>query len=102
MWWKPTKPVSPQDDTAEIEAMLQNGDIHMVTFTSSSTVTNFIHMFPTDKQEALRKWMEKVHVACIGPITANTAREQGFSVALTPSDYTIEALTQEISNFFQP
>ncbi|MBL0712058.1 MAG: uroporphyrinogen-III synthase, partial [Desulfosarcina sp.] len=94
------KTVSPTGDTAGIRDMLEKGTLHMVTFTSSSTVTNFVNMFGSEKERLTDVWMKRVKVACIGPITADTARDQGFSVDLIPSDYTIEALTQAITDFY--
>ena len=93
------KTISPTGDTAGIREMLEEGTIDMVTFTSSSTVTNFVKMFGS-REELAHEWMKRVSVACIGPITADTARDQGFSVDLIPSDYTIEALTQAITDFY--
>ena len=94
------KTVSPTENTAGVRNMLEEGTIHMVTFTSSSTVTNFVDMFGPEKQRLTGEWMKGVKVACIGPITADTARGQGFSVDLMPSDYTIEALTRAIKDYF--
>ncbi len=94
------KTVSPTGDTAGVRDMLEKGTIHMVTFTSSSTVTNFAKMFTSEKQRLTEEWMKRVKVACIGPITADTAREHGFFVDLMPADYTIEALTRAITDFF--
>lgn len=91
--------VKPEGDKDEIRAMLVKGDIHMVTFTSSSTVNNFMEMFEGESDQLL-KWMEKVTVACIGPVTAKTAEQRGLSVRITPSDYTIEALAQAIVDYF--
>jgi uroporphyrinogen III methyltransferase/synthase len=91
--------VKPEGDRDEIRAMLGKGDIHMVTFTSSSTVNNFMEMFEGESDQLL-KWMEKVTVACIGPVTAKTAEERGLSVRITPSDYTIEALAKAIVDWF--
>ena len=51
----------------EIEADLLNGRIDFVTFTSSSTVTNFLEMFPTHAPAAL---LADVKVAVIGPHNA--------------------------------
>jgi uroporphyrinogen-III synthase len=79
--------------------MLEKGAIDMVTFTSSSTVNNFVEMFKTDVRK-LQKWMDSVAVACIGPITAKTAQENGFTVTLTPPEYTIESLTDSIVQYF--
>ena len=94
------KTVKPANDTSGIKKMLKTGAVDMVTFTSSSTVKNFVAMFGADRQE-LEKWMAGVAVACIGPITAKTAGENGFSVDLVPSEYTIEGLTEDIVRFFK-
>jgi uroporphyrinogen III methyltransferase / synthase len=91
--------VRPEGAKNEVRAMLEKGDIHMVTFTSSSTVNNFMEMFEGES-ERLLGWMKKVAVACIGPVTAKTAQERGLSVRITPSDYTIEALTKAIVDWF--
>ena len=92
--------VRPLHDKARVKGMLEKGEIDMVTFTSSSTVTNFVDMF---RQEArlLQNWMSKVTVACIGPITAKTAEDRGLSVSLMPEDYTIEALTHAVVQYFE-
>jgi len=91
--------VKPEGRKSEIKAMLEKGDIHMVTFTSSSTVSNFMDMFQAENDQLLT-WMKTVTVACIGPVTAKTAEERGLSVHVTPSAYTIEALTQAIVDYF--
>jgi len=92
--------IKPSQDTGRVRKMLEQGAIDMVTFTSSSTVNNFMEMFQTEKDQ-LQRWMENVAVACIGPITAQTAEKKGLSVSITPSEYTIEALTSAIVQFFE-
>jgi uroporphyrinogen III methyltransferase/synthase len=91
--------IKPDHDTAQIMEMLEQGAIDMVTFTSSSTVDNFVAMFKAES-ENLQQWMAGVTVACIGPITAKTAREKGFSTDLVPPEYTIEAFTDSIVEYF--
>ena len=91
--------VKPEGSKKEIRAMLEKGDVHMVTFTSSSTVSNFMEMFE-EEGDRLLKWMEKLTVACIGPVTATTAKERGLFVRITPSEYTIEALAKAILDHF--
>jgi uroporphyrinogen III methyltransferase / synthase len=91
--------VRPSDDVERVKGMLERNEVHMVTFTSSSTVTNFVEMFGSWK-EALREKMSSVASACIGPITAKTVEGYGFSVDLIPSEYTIDALTEEIVAYF--
>jgi uroporphyrinogen III methyltransferase / synthase len=91
--------VKPDREKDGLVEMFEKGEIDMVTFTSSSTVKNFVEMFE-EHGELFKKWMNGVAVACIGPITARTAEEIGLSVSLVPSEYTIEALTGEIVTFF--
>jgi len=40
-------------------------------------------------------------VACIGPITADTARSHGLRVDVEPAEYTIPALTESIAAHYQ-
>lgn len=66
-----------------------------VTFTSSSTVTNFVTMVGEANVSRINRCAK---IACIGPITADTARGAGFSVAITASAYTIDGLLNAIVN----
>ena len=91
--------VMPGTGTEKVRAMLEAGGIHMVTFTSSSTVTNFIAMFKGDGDKIIQ-WMEGVDVACIGPVTAKSAEERGLKVRLIAKEYTIEALTSAIVDYY--
>lgn len=91
--------VKPDTEKEGIMRMLEKKEIHMVTFTSSSTVGNYVEMFEPEV-EGLLKWMNNVTVACIGPITAQTAEEKGFKIGLVAGDYTIEGLTEAIVDFF--
>lgn len=91
--------IAPDQDTGQVKDMLQKGTIDMVTFTSSSTVINFVEMFKADSQELLT-WMSQVAVACIGPITAGTAQEKGLTVNVVPLEYTIEAFIDSIIQYF--
>jgi len=93
--------VKPQTEKTRVMKMLEGGEIHMITFTSSSTVKNFLDMFSEDEVQRLHQWMEGVHVACIGPITADTAGALGFKVTLVSHEYTIEGLTEAILKFYR-
>ena len=77
---------------------LKSGNIHMVTFTSSSTVKNFAALLPKNQIPDL---MAQTAVACIGPITADTAKDLGFTVALTADTYTIPGLCEAICKYFK-
>ena len=69
----------------------------LVTFTSSSTVTNFVRLFP---HQDLVHLLAGVRIGCIGPITAATAREHGLSVDIEPASYTIPAFADAIVAHF--
>jgi uroporphyrinogen III methyltransferase/synthase len=77
--------------------MLKAGEINLITFTSSSTVRNFVHMPGVGDISSL---LSGVTVACIGPVTAATARELGVRVDLVAEEYTIEGLVSAILKYF--
>ena len=77
----------------EIETDLLNGSIDLATFTSSSTVTNFLEMFPAHIPETL---LTDVQVAVIGSETQKTAIEQGIQVDVVAKKATIESLVEAI------
>lgn len=92
--------VKPEQRKEEIVSLLREGKVDMITFTSSSTVTNFVDMFGSQR-DMIEKCKKRVSVACIGPITAKRAEENGFTVDVVPGEYTIEALTQSIASYFK-
>jgi uroporphyrinogen III methyltransferase/synthase len=91
--------VKPLGKKANVKELLEKGEIHMITFTSSSTVNNFLEIFDEERDQVL-KWLKKSAVACIGPITAKTAAERGLTASVVPPEYTIEALTEAILSYF--
>ena len=76
----------------ELARSLEKGEIDCVTFTASSTVENFVGAF----EEAARL-LEKTRVACIGPITADTARKHGLRVDAVADRYTIPGLVEAVA-----
>lgn len=64
----------------------------MVTFTSSSTVTGFVHNVP----DAVHALATKT-VAAIGPITAQTARDAGIRVDVIADEFTVEGLLRALT-----
>ena len=66
------------------------------TFTSSSTVHNFVEQFD-DPAAAIGSAL----IACIGPITADTARECGLPVHVIAEPYTVEGLIAALSRAFE-
>ena len=78
---------APAEPDAEALRWLREGRIDVVTFASSSSVRNLKALLGPDFER-----LRDVIVACIGPVTASTARELGLEVAVEPSHHTIPAL----------
>jgi len=86
-----------QDNIDELLSELENKAIDIITFTSSSTVTNFKALLPPERFENL---MRNVIIASIGPVTADTAKKLGFHVHIVAASYTIPGLCQAIQQHF--
>jgi uroporphyrinogen III methyltransferase/synthase len=76
--------------------LLKDRKIHILTFTSASTVTNFVDMMGTDDLDELLKG---VVVSCIGPVTARKAQELGLPVHVVADKHTIEGMVCSILNY---
>lgn len=81
-----------------LKPLLKNRKIDLVTFTSSSTVTNFVEALG---QEDLKALCEGVRVACIGPITRETAERFGLPIDIVPKQYTIPSLVDAIVQYYR-
>ncbi|MEN6389774.1 MAG: uroporphyrinogen-III C-methyltransferase [Syntrophomonas sp.] len=77
---------------AAIERVL-DGDMDYLTFTSSSTVHNFVKIVGS---EYIPRINARTRVACIGPVTAETAEGLGFNVRIMAREYTIDGLLEAI------
>jgi uroporphyrinogen III methyltransferase/synthase len=89
---------SPEGDGEyDVYRMLLERQIHAVTFTSASTVRNFVKMLGEDPAVDL---LRTTAVACIGPVTAEAAQKLGIETTIMPSSYTIPALVDAIVEHF--
>ncbi len=95
------KNVPPQGCRDELRAELESGKVDLVTFTSSSTVTNFLAMVAPENQEELEKLMQGVKIAAIGPITSKTVTDSGLDVDIQPEKFTIPAMIQAIIDYYK-
>ena len=84
-------------DYEKVVAELESGRIDMVTFTSSSTVTNFLEMIGDENKDRL---LNNVTIACIGPITAKTASKKGLNIDVQPDNFTIPAMVESILEYY--
>lgn len=76
--------------------MLRNGEIHVVTFTSSSTVRNLLDALRRMGAEDPAALLSKSRIACIGPIAAQEAEKHGLHVSAVAQTYTLDGLVQAI------
>lgn len=77
---------------------LEAGEVDVITFTSSSTVKNFVALL---KGIDLDKVLQSVQIICIGPVTADTARKLGLKVNAVAKEYTIEGLIEALLELIQ-
>ncbi len=95
------KNVAPQGDQGELREQLRRGDIDMVTFTSSSTVSNFLSMIDVQDTNERQQLLKKVTIAAIGPVTSATIRENGLHVDIQPDQYTIDDMVNAIVAYYR-
>ncbi len=88
----------PEADPAELRELLAEGKVDAVTFTASSTVKNLVSILGEKEAPSL---LEKSFVACIGPITEETAKSFGIRVDAVPGEYTIEGLVAAVASLFR-
>jgi uroporphyrinogen III methyltransferase/synthase len=93
--------VPPNGRKEELREQLVNGEIDLLTFTSSSTVTNFLTMVDAKSEEELHQLLNKVTIAAIGPVTAKTILESGLKVDIQPERYTIVDMVASIVSFYK-
>ena len=65
----------------------------VVTFTSSSTATNFLSLLEKDHWHSLRE----IWLASIGPVTSDTLHQAGFKPNIEAVEYTMEGLALAIA-----
>ncbi|MBQ5420589.1 MAG: uroporphyrinogen-III synthase, partial [Selenomonas sp.] len=77
-------------DGEALTSELNEGRIDMVTFTSSSTVKNLVNIIGS------ADLLNGVKTACIGPVTADTAKSLGIEPDIIAKEYTIDGLVEAI------
>ncbi|MBT6601866.1 MAG: uroporphyrinogen-III C-methyltransferase [Nitrospina sp.] len=89
--------ISPQSSDSSFLKRLNEDSIDVITFTSSSTVTNFVDRL---NKENIKK-IKKIIIACIGPVTQKTAEDCGLKVSIVPNEYTVAGLITAIEDYFK-
>jgi uroporphyrinogen III methyltransferase / synthase len=80
-------------DTSGAQRRLAKDGADLITFTSSSTVENFVALgLP---------WPKGMRIASIGPITSQTVRDQGLKVDVEARRHDIDGLVQAVRELFE-
>lgn len=82
--------ILPVDDAKKINF----AEIDLVTFTSSSTVENFVKAVGIET-------LKKIKTAAIGTVTAETLEKFGVMADITAKEFTIAGLVDAIKNFYE-
>jgi uroporphyrinogen-III synthase len=88
--------VVPESSRSELAAVLRDPQRkpHVIPFTSSSSVTNFIELLGKDHANATL--LRDVKLASIGPVTSTTLRELSLPVAVEAREFTIPGMVEAI------
>ncbi|MFQ5929937.1 MAG: uroporphyrinogen-III synthase [Acidobacteriota bacterium] len=86
--------VVPEESRFTLAELLRSESPDLITFTSSSTVRNFVTL--TEEDEDLKRY----HYAAIGPITAATAQEYGLDIVVQAEKFSIPDLVAAIGRYF--
>ena len=94
--------VIPQSSRTRLRVILKNPKRrpHVITFTSSSTVRNFVALLgkntwrPSPRKSSPS---DDLRFASIGPVTSSTLRELGLPVDIEAREYTIPGLIKAIA-----
>jgi uroporphyrinogen III methyltransferase/synthase len=78
----------------DLETLFKENQVDVITFTSSSTVNNFVKIMGRSF-----KLPKGVKIACIGPVTAAAAKKAGLSVDIHQEEYTMEGLVGALINY---
>jgi uroporphyrinogen-III synthase len=92
----------------EIVRLLRERQLDILTFTSSSTVRNFVSWLKDCTQATpassgdLASLLDQLTIASIGPITSQTARDLGLHVDVEARKFTIDGLVEALIQATHP
>lgn len=88
--------VVASDHAEDIVELFRGGEIHIVTFTSSSTVNNLLDVLKKQGVEDPAELLHGTDIVCIGPKTAETATRAGLTVHRLAKEATIASLIEAL------
>jgi len=101
--------VVPRSSRRRLHAALKSRRPHVMTFTSSSTVRNFVKLLRSPEtartqravngqEYPLHSSLEGILMASIGPVTSSSLREVGLPVDISAKEFTIPGLVKALVN----
>jgi uroporphyrinogen III methyltransferase/synthase len=89
--------VGPSEETLDLlRTQLERRELDVVTFTSGSTVDHMVEALGQDARAMLRG----VILACIGPVTRESAEKHGLHIDVSAARYTIDGLVEALHQHF--
>ncbi len=88
--------VSSGKDRTELYELIEQNKVDVITFTSPSTVINFLNIMGEDF-----RLTENIKIACIGHVTAAATEKLGFKVDVMPETYTVSGLVDALIEAFR-
>lgn len=83
-------------DKKELLDLMEQKKVDVITFTSPSTITNFINIIGKDV-----RLPEYIKIACIGPVTQKAAESAGLTVHIMHGPYVIAGLVKAIEEAYE-
>jgi uroporphyrinogen-III synthase len=90
--------VTPSESESQLMHLLAEEGLDVVTFTSPSTVFNFIDIV---KKYELDKKIKNLTFVSIGPVATKAAEKCGLEIAASPDVYTAEAMVESLVYYLQ-
>ncbi|MDA1191325.1 MAG: uroporphyrinogen-III C-methyltransferase [Candidatus Poribacteria bacterium] len=90
--------VPDASDADNVRELLLTGGLDAVTFTSGSTVENFLALFPHEDE---KRALTNLCVAVIGPITAKSAAQHGLQVTVQAESASVDSVVAALTTYFE-
>ena len=89
--------ILPQKNAERLKKYLSEEVIDAITFTSPSTVENFVAMLNPNGERSIHRKLELLTIAALGDVTAKRVEDLGLRVRVQPSEYTIPSFVNTLS-----
>jgi uroporphyrinogen-III synthase len=84
---------------ADVPRLVSEGRVDAVVFASPSAVDNMAVRF--EQEGGYWEDLKRVRIGCVGPVTADAARERGLDLRVLPLKYTLPDLVNALELFYR-